>query len=110
MSKRVCVLNIGCRLVAVIVLALLLIGFFEGMFAGIGVLGITSTELGITSYILMRSEPKGAEWLAVQVAATGPNNGPSQQQPPVPGDHGGSTSVLASRSDCRTTKRASGGK
>jgi hypothetical protein len=103
MSKRVCVLNIGCRLVAVIVLALLLIGFFEGMFAGIGV-------LGITSYILMRSEPKGAEWLAVQVAATGPNNGPSQQQPPVPGDHGGSTSVLASRSDCQTTKRASGGK
>jgi hypothetical protein len=60
-------------------------------------LALISTALGITSYILMRSEPAGAELLPVEAAAIGPNNGPSQQQPPVV-IMVWSTSVLANRS------------
>jgi hypothetical protein len=37
----------------------------------------------MASYILMRGEPASAELLAVEAAAIGPNNGPSQQQPHV---------------------------
>jgi hypothetical protein len=77
----------------VIAFVLLLIGIFVVA----GVLALISTALGITSYILMRSEPAGAELLPVEAAAIGPNNGPSQQQPPVV-IMVWSTSVLANRS------------